>query len=144
MNSNSNDNDPYDIIVLSENFVGDSSDSEDTIVTDSESLVTFDFSSNMNESGYWNDETFNISLTDLLDPPNDMTISRGNGREIKVAETLERIDDKLDAIITRVEMVEQALCENLEIKQKLDGLPSLEDLIHQKQMIDTIRQSGDD
>lgn len=144
MNSNSNDNDPYDIIVLSENFVGDSSDSEDTIVTDSESLVTFDFSSNMNESGYWNDETFNISLTDLLDPPNDMTISRGNGREIKVAETLERIDDKLDAIITRVEMVEQALCENPEVKQKLNELPSLEDLIHQKQMIDTIRQSGDD
>lgn len=141
---NSNSNDPYDIIVLSENFVGDSSDSEDTIVTDSESLVTFDFSSNMNESGYWNDETFNISLTDLLDPPNDMTISRGNGREIKVAETLERIDDKLDAIITRVEMVEQALCENPEVKQKLNELPSLEDLIHQKQMIDTIRQSGDD
>jgi len=145
MSSNSNHHyDPFNIIVLSEDC---SNNTEDTITLDlgaDDSALDLSFSDdNMSGSGWFDHSDYSFTLTDILDQPNDVTIHRGAGKEIKVAETLERIDDKLDAIITRVEMVEQALCDSPEVKHKLESLPSLEDLIEQKHMIDTIKRSGD-
>ena len=84
-----------------------------------------------------------IPSYDIAIDPNDadVTITK-HGEQIKVGDTLLSIEDKLDAIISKVEMIEQALLDNPEVEAQLKDLPSINTLVEQKQMINTIKRSG--
>lgn len=88
--------------------------------------------------------TKNINLPDYdWTGDNDITIRRG-GKDVKVGDMLERLEDKLDAIITKVDMIEQVLSDDPDVKQKLSELPDLQTLVEQKQMLDTLKKGGNE
>jgi len=143
MNSGSN-NDVFDFdIVLNET----ESTHDDDVFTISLSDSTDDLSDILTITG---DYDYNpvidmstystITLPDY--DPNDITIHRSGGETIKVAETLEKINAKLDALADRVNTVIDTLKENPELTHSLDMLPTLEELIQQKEIIHTIKESG--
>ena len=132
MNSNSEDDNQISI------FDVDGVDQEDHSVAETFTWKVPDF-----EFDEWaKDITLDINTDYTFADYNDSELTvRNNGKKIKVGQKLCELEDKLDAIIAKVEMVEQELSKD---NPKIKELPSIETLVEQKQLIDTLKRNNDD
>ena len=132
MNSSSEDNNQISI------FDVEGVDQEDQSISDYFTIDASNFAFDEWTADISLKDSWNFNFSDNTD--SELTV-RKNGKRIDVGSMLCELDEKLDAIIAKVEMIEQELSED---NPKLKELPDLKTLVEQKQMIDVLKSNDDE